>query len=272
MKKIGFIGTGNLACAILKGVIESKLAAPEDVYIYDINGEKTNSLKALYGVNVLAGECETAAQCDAVLCAVKPKDMTALLTKIAPQVRENSTLVISTAAGFELAAVSSALGESARAVRIMPNINASSASSMTAYCACASVTAQDVEFVEKFCSAFGKVISLEERLFSAFTAVAGSAPAFVYDFIDSLAFSAVKHGIPRQAALEIAAQTVLGSAKTVLESELHPRELVDRVCSPGGTTVEGVAALDKAGFADAVISAVDATVKKDIEMKKQVKA
>lgn len=268
MKKIGFIGTGNLASAILRGVVAAKVAAADDIYIFDVDSSKTQALSAELGVNTAAGAQEVAGGCDAVVCAVKPNDTEALLRSIANSVRGNSTLVISTAAGKELSSLVEGLYDGAAVVRIMPNINAAVGMSMTAYCATQGVSAEQLNFVERFCRAFGSAVALEEKHFSAFTAVAGSAPAFVYEFINDLAFAGVKNGLTKQAALEIAAQTVLGSAQTVLKSGLHPSVLTDRVCSPGGTTVEGVAALRELGFDGAVIAAVDRTVAKDAAMKK----
>lgn len=268
MKTLGFIGTGNLASAIIKGVAEARLVAPENIRIYDIDSAKTAALAERFGVIVAADPCEAAA-CEAAVCAVKPKDMGVLLFSISETVREKGTLVISTAAGKPLADLTADLYADAPVVRIMPNINAAVGAAMTAYCATSAVTEEQTAFVADFCNCFGECVRLEERLFSAFTAVAGSAPAFVYDFIDDLAFAGVKNGLPRDLALKIAAQTVLGSAKAVAEMGLHPAELTDRVCSPAGTTVEGVAALRELGFDNAVITAVDRTVQKDMAMQKK---
>lgn len=268
MKTLGFIGTGNLASAIIKGVVKAKLVAPENILIYDIDSAKTEALSSAFGVKTADDPCK-AASCEAVVCAVKPKDMSGLLGSIAAAVKAAGSLVISTAAGKPLAELTAGLFEGAAVVRIMPNINAAVGEAMTAFCATAAVSGEQLAFVQAFCGCFGQCVQLEEKQFSAFTAVAGSAPAFVYDFIDDLAFAGVKNGLPRDMALRIAAQTVLGSAKAVAEMGLHPAELTDRVCSPAGTTVEGVAALRELGFDNAVITAVDRTVQKDKDMQKQ---
>ena len=145
----------------------------------------------------------------------------------------------------------------------MPNINAAVGESMTAICGSSAVTQDDKEFALSFCSCFGKAILLEEKYFSAFTAVAGSAPAFAYMFADALASAGIKYGIPAAASQEIAAQMLLGSAKMLLESPLAVSELIRNVCSPGGTTIEGVCSLKETGFENSVITAVDKTVEKD---------
>ncbi|MBQ4245430.1 MAG: pyrroline-5-carboxylate reductase [Clostridia bacterium] len=263
MNKISFIGVGNLASAMLKGVVESGLAEPENIIIFDIDKSKTVALNVQYGVNVASSAVEAAAAGDVSVVAVKPKDIDGVLGEIS----SGASFVISTAAGVELSSLKANLRDDCAVARIMPNINASVGKAMTAYCVSPETTAEQISFLNDFCQSFGKCISLEEKYFPVFTAVAGSAPAFVYEFINDLAFGAVKNGLPKSTALEIAAQTVLGSAQMIIESGVHPCELTDRVCSPAGTTVEGVAALREFGFDNAVIKAVDYTVNKDKKLK-----
>lgn len=266
--KIGFIGTGNLASAIIRGVLAAKTAAPEDIYIYDIDSAKVASLAKALGVNALTSACE-AARADAVMIAVKPKDFPSLTDEIGEALKENDPLVISTAAGTTLEFISSLLSYEPRLIRIMPNINAAVGQAMTAYCATGRVSNEDKAFTEKLCSAFGKVMPLTQDLFSAFTAVAGSAPAFAYMFIDELAKAAVKHGISETDAYIIAEQTVFGSALMTMNSADKPGELAVKVCSPGGTTIEGVAALNEHGLSAMVEDAIDRTVAKDKLLQKK---
>ena len=266
--KIGFIGTGNLASAVIRGVLAAKTALPQDIFIYDIDAAKVASLTAELGVNA-AGSAARAAECDAVMAAVKPKDFPALMSEIGETLKKNDTLLISTAAGTRLEFIASLLPYEPRIVRIMPNINAAVGQAMTAYCATARVTPGQKEFVEKLCSAFGRVMPLPEELFSAFTAVAGSAPAFAYMFIDELAKAAIKHGIAEKDAYIIAEQTVYGSALMTMKSADNPGELAVKVCSPGGTTIEGVAALNEHGLSAMVEDAVDRTVAKDKLLQKK---
>ncbi len=264
--KLGFIGTGNLASAILRGIVAAEKIPAEEILIYDINSEKLAELKEELSVNVAECTNEVAANCEYVFVAVKPKDIVSLISDISDTIKENNPVIISTAAGTSVSAIQSAFGFDAEIVRIMPNINASVGESMTAICASDNVSYAEKEFVLNLCNCFGKAILLEEKYFSAFTAIAGSAPAFAYIFADALANAGIKYGLPAKTAQDIAAQMLFGSAKQLLESPLSVSELIRNVCSPGGTTIEGVCSLKKTGFEASVIAAVDETVKKDKNM------
>lgn len=261
--KLGFIGTGNLASAIIKGVVLSGKFAPEEIKIYDINSDKVSELSAKYSVKSAASASEIASECESIVIAVKPKDFAALAASIAEEAKKNNPLIISTAAGTEIKAIAEFFGYDARIARIMPNINAAVSEAMTAVCVSEQATESDSAFALDFCSCFGKAVLLEEKYFSAFTAVSGSAPAFAFMFADALTTAAVKYGIPAATAQQIAAQMLLGSAKLMLESQLAVSDLIRSVCSPAGTTVEGVCRLKETGFESSVISAIDKTVEKD---------
>lgn len=261
--KIGFIGAGNMATAIIRGVINSQLIRPEDIYAFDICKEKLSILASELKINACeSAEC-VADSSDAVVLAVKPNVFPTLLPQMADSLKNNNSLIISIAAGKTIDYIANLLAFDAKIVRIMPNINATVGEAMSAYCCNGFVSETEKEFVDSFCSSFGKATNLSEEQFPIFGVIAGCAPAFAYMFIDSLARAAVKNGMPKKTALEIAAQTVLGSAKQIAESDLHPWELVDRVCSPGGTTIEGVVALQANAFESAVQKAVDASFEKD---------
>ena len=264
--KIGFIGTGNLASAILRGAVASEKFEPAEILIYDINKDKLSELEEELSVCVAQSANEVAVKCETIVIAVKPKDIASLADSIKADAKANNPLIISTAAGTETSKIVSCFGYDAKVIRIMPNINAAVGESMTAVCGSEAVSYADKEFALDFCSCFGKAVLIEEKYFSAFTAIAGSAPAFAYIFADALAMAGVKHGLPAQTAQDIAAQMLLGSAKMLLESGKAVSELVRNVCSPGGTTIEGVGALKENGFENAVISAVDKTVAKDKAM------
>lgn len=261
--KLGFIGTGNLASAILRGVVAQGKISADEILIFDINEEKVSQLKTELSVNSANSAKMLAAECENIVIAVKPKDFAALVVDIKDEVKKNNSLIISTAAGTEISKILACFGFDAKIVRIMPNLNAAVGESMTAYCASPSVTEEEKEFAAEFCSSFGKTVSLEEKYFSAFTAVAGSAPAFAFMFADALANAGVKYGLPAKIAQEIAAQMLFGSSKLMLESALTVSELIRNVCSPGGTTIEGVCSLKETGFENSVIKAVDKTVEKD---------
>lgn len=264
--KLGFIGTGNLASAILRGVVSSGIIPAEEIAIFDINSEKTALLKSELSVVPFGSAAEIIGNCEVAVIAVKPKDIAALVGSVKDKAAENNPLVISTAAGTSTEKLVECFGFDARVIRIMPNINAAVGESMTAICASPAVTESDRAFAMSFCSCFGKAVEIEEKYFSAFTAVAGSAPAFAYMFADALAAAGVKYGIPAKTSQDIAAQMLLGSAKMLLESPLAVSELIRNVCSPGGTTIEGVCSLKETGFENSVITAVDKTVEKDRKM------
>lgn len=261
--KIGFIGAGNMASAIIGGVIGSGLIPPCDIYAYDILGEKLNSLAQKTKINPCVSEEEAINNCGAVVLAVKPNVFHELLPRLGKSFEKNGSLIISIAAGKNIDFIGGLLGYEAKIARIMPNINATVGEAISAYCVNGLVSEKETEFIDAFCRSFGRSISLPEDKFPIFGVLGGCAPAYAYMFIDSLARAGVKNGMSKQEALEIAAQTVLGSAKQILESGLHPWELIDRVCSPGGTTIEGITALQEKGFESAVQRAVDASFEKD---------
>ena len=260
---LGFIGTGNMATAIIKGVLASGLLKGEDIAIYDIAIEKTEALAAEYGLNICDSENEIADKCDKVILSVKPNVFPSLLSKIDAELKANNPLIISIAAGKTIDFISGCLSYDAKIIRVMPNINAKVGAAVSAYCGNDNVSEAELNFVKELCESFGIAVNISENLFSVYSAIGGCSPAFAYMFIDSLARGAVKNGMPKNVALEVAAGAVLGSAKMILESDEHPWQLVDQVCSPGGTTIEGVTSLQNDGFESAVIDAVQAAIDKD---------
>lgn len=260
---LGFIGTGNMATAIIKGVISSGMLSGADIAVFDIDKAKAESLSQVYGVKVLPSSAEIARQCDKVVLSVKPNIFPALLTEIGSVLKENNPLIVSIAAGKTLSFIAEYLDYNARIIRVMPNINAKVGAAVSAYCGNAYAAQEDLLFVKSLCESFGIAVNIEEKLFSIYSAIGGCSPAFAYMFIDSLARAAVKNGMPKAQALEVAAGAVMGSAKMILESDEHPWALVDQVCSPGGTTIEGVTALQNEGFESIVGKAVEASYNKD---------
>ncbi len=260
---LGFIGTGNMASAIIKGLLSSGILKSEDIAVYDIDKEKVGAISKEYGLKVLSDENEIAKKCDRVVLSVKPNVFPSLLKRIDSNLKENNPLIISIAAGKTVEFISECLSYDARIIRVMPNINAKVGGAVSAYCGSAYTSQDDLTFAKNFCESFGIAVNIDEKLFSVYSAIGGCSPAFAYMFIDSLARAAVKNGMPKAQALEVAAGTVLGSAKMILESGEHPWSLVDQVCSPGGTTIEGVASLQKDGFEASVTAAVEAAINKD---------
>lgn len=262
----GFIGAGNMANAIIKGMVSSGAAEGKNIAVYDIHPEKREKAAADYGVNAVSSLEELVSGCSEIVVAIKPYGFEKLLGGLDAQLKEHDPLIISIAAGKTIETISSYLSYEPALVRVMPNINATIGASMSAYCANGRVSAEQKAFVAKLCSSIGEAVELDEKFFSAFGVIGGAAPAFAYMFIDELARGGVKIGMNKQVALKVAAQTVLGSAKMIAESGEHPYSLVDKVCSPGGTTIEGVAALNENGFANAVMQAVTATYEKDMKL------
>lgn len=259
----GFIGSGNMASAIIKGMVSSGFLHGEDIAVFDIDTEKTKALSGEYGLKNSDSAKEIASECDVVVLSVKPNIFPALLSEIGEELKKKDPLIISIAAGKTLGFISDLLPYEPRLIRVMPNINAKVCEAISAFCGNERATSEDRAFAESFCNAFGRGIEIDEKLFSVYSAIGGCSPAFCYMFIDSMARAAVKNGMSKKQALEVSAQAVLGSAKMILESDSHPWQLVDEVCSPGGTTIEGVASLQKDGFEQAVINAVEASYNKD---------
>lgn len=261
--KIGFIGAGNMASAIIKGAVNSGNFSAANISAFDLDEQKVSTLKNEFEIGSFNSAQSLIAANDVVVFAVKPNVFQTLLPSVSDELSKKNPLIISIAAGKTTDFIASLLSYDAAIIRVMPNINATVGEAMSAYCFNKNVSDVQKKLAEKLCSSFGKVMCLDEKFFPVFGVVAGCAPAYAYMFIDSLARAAVKNGMSKKDALQIAAQTVYGSAKQIMDSDLHPWELVDRVCSPGGTTIEGVAALQANDFEATVMKAVDAAVDKD---------
>ncbi len=253
----GFIGLGNMASAIIRGMRACEGFAGADICGFDIDGSRA----ALLSVRA----CESAAACarlsDVLILAVKPQTLDSVLQEI-EHCLGRDRLLVSIAAGKPVQYYENRLGP-VPFVRVMPNINATVSASVSAVCGGGFASAEQVETVKTLFSSVGTVYELPESQFSAFGAIAGAAPAYAYMFIDALASAGVRAGLPKQLALKIAADVAAGSAKMIRESGAHPMELADRVCSPSGTTIEGLHRLRERGFEGAVYAAIEAVVEKD---------
>lgn len=263
---IGFIGCGNMASAIICGIIDNEAVKAEEVNVFDVYAPATNSIKAKYNINVFGNEEEIVKNSDTVVLAVKPNVLSSVLKKIDGALGDKDTLIISIAAGKSTEFIANELTHDNRIIRVMPNINAKVSEAICAYTANAKATDDDKKLTEKIFSAVGKIIYLEENYFPLFGVLGGCTPALAYMFIDELARAGVKNGMKKDVALKISAQAVLGSAKMILESDEHPYELIDKVCSPGGTTIEAVTSLQENGFNSAIHKAVDKAVEKDSKL------
>lgn len=260
---IGFIGCGNMASAIIKGIVEAKVIKGESIYAYNPTEAKTENLCAKYGINKCKNAKEVVSLTDYIVLAVKPNKISDVLNEINLELEKSSSILISIAAGKSIDFIRDNLSHDNKIVRVMPNINAKVKASCSAYCTNNLVTNGEKKKIEKIFGAVGTITEIEENQFPLFGVIAGCSPAFSYMFIDALARAGVKNGMKKSEALKFAAQSVYGSAKMILESNNHPFELIDQVCSPGGTTIEGVTSLQKDGFESAIHNAVNSAVEKD---------
>lgn len=255
-----------MASAIICGIIDNKAVKAEEVNVFDVYAPATESIKAKYNINVFGNEEEIVKNSDTVVLAVKPNILSSVLKKIDGALGNKDTLIISIAAGKSTEFIANELTHDNRIIRVMPNINAKVSEAICAYTANAKATDDDKKLTEKIFSAVGKIIYLEENYFPLFGVLGGCTPALAYMFIDELARAGVKNGMKKDVALKISAQAVLGSAKMILENDEHPYELIDKVCSPGGTTIEAVTSLQESRFNSAIHKAVDKAVEKDSKL------
>lgn len=246
--KLSFIGCGNMGSAIAKGLITSGFISPENICISDPCGAKA----PLDGVNMTSDNVAAADFADIILLCVKPKIVPAVLAEI----KGHTKTVVSIAAGVTIASIEEIIGKDKEIIRVMPNTPAMVGCGMSAICKNTSATAETLENVVKIFSAVGKTVIIDEADIHAVTAVSGSGPAYIYMVMEALADGGVLCGLKREDAYLLAAQTVLGSAQMLLETGQHPGALKDAVCSPGGTTIEAVAELEKCGMRNAFIEAV----------------
>ena len=252
--KLGFVGAGNMAQAIIKGAVEKRAVIANDIYIYDIDTERCSELSNRFGVHAAADIQTLADQSDILLLAVKPNVMGVVLAEIMSL--DVHIPIISIAAGWSAAKIKDIVGSDTKVLRLMPNTPLMAGEGMSVFETPSDFSEDEIAFAEGVFSALGKVEYAPGKLMDAVTAVSGSGPAYVYMFIDALADAGVLCGLPRNTALMLAAQTVYGASKMVLDTGVHPGILKDAVCSPGGTTIEAVKSLEESGFRGAVIKAV----------------
>ena len=260
MAKIGFIGMGNMGYAMLKGIM-GKFDKDEIIFT-DANRERMLQVSQELRIPYAESNAECANNAKYVILAVKPQFYSQVIKNIQNVVQKDH-IIISIAPGITIQSLKDSLGFDSRIVRAMPNTPALLGEGMTGISYEQSLfNFEEKEVIGKIFSSFGKYKVVSEKLMSAVVCVSGSSPAYVYMFIESLADGAVKYGIPRDVAYEMAAQTVLGAAKMVLDTGIHPAQLKDNVCSPGGTTIAALSALEENGFRNAILKATDACYNK----------
>lgn len=259
--KLGFIGCGNMAKAMMGGIINSNILAANEIIASDAFQPSLDKASKELGINVTLDNKEVAKQSEVIVLSVKPQFYAAVIDEIKDIVAD-STIIVTIAPGQTLARLHEQFGRDLKIVRCMPNTPAMVCEGMTAACPNEFVTKDEMDYVCKLLDGFGKSAVIKEYMMDAVVAVSGSSPAYVYIFIEALADAAVVEGMPRDAAYKFAAQAVYGSAKMVLETGMHPGALKDMVCSPAGTTIEAVRSLEASGFRSSVMEAAKAAADK----------
>lgn len=258
---IGFIGCGNMAQAMMGGLVKGGVFAPAHILVYDPAEAQREKVAEKFGVTVAADNSAVAEEADYLVLAVKPYIYSEVLKEIAGHVKAGAIVVV-IAVGVEFADVKAILGDEVKVVRTQPSTPAFVGESDSTICPDDLMDDQDIQDILTIFKSFGKVEIISEKLMNVVPAIASSAPAYTMLLIEAMADGGVLHGFPRDQAYRLAAQSVYGAAKLVLETGEHPGVLKDQICTPGGTTIEAVCALEEQGFRQAVIAAVDACAKK----------
>ena len=259
--KLGFIGCGNMASAIMSGIISNGLIQADEIVGADVFAPSREKAKETLGIQIAENNIEVVQKADAFVLSIKPQFYAQVIAEIKDYVKENQ-IIITLAPGKTLKWLEEQFGKPVKVVRTMPNTPAMVQEGMTAACASTSVTAEELAYVCDILKAFGDVEVVPEKLMDAVVAVSGSSPAYVFMMIEAMADAAVAEGMPRNQAYKFAAKAVMGSAKMVLETGKHPGELKDMVCSPGGTTIEAVKVLEETGFKSALMQAMEVCAEK----------
>lgn len=255
--KLGFIGTGNMASAIMGGIIKNQIIPADEIIGADIFAPGRERVKEQFGIHVTDCNHHVVKSADVLILSVKPQFYQEVIQEIRDDVRADQ-IIITIAPGKTLAWLAEQFGKPVKIVRTMPNTPAMVGAGMTAACPNEHMTEEEISYVLKLLSSFGRVEIIPERLMDVVVSTSGSSPAYVFMFIEAMADAAVSGGMPRAQAYQFAAQAVMGSAKMVLDTGKHPGELKDMVCSPAGTTIEAVRVLEERGFRSAVFEAMKA--------------
>jgi pyrroline-5-carboxylate reductase len=263
--KIAFLGAGNMAEALVAGILKAKLSAPEFLLATDISSSRLEALKDRYQIQVGAQNLDAVLWADVIILCVKPQVINEVLTEIQSSVSEKQ-LVISIAAGVPIKGIQDKIGQTIPLVRAMPNTPAVIQEGVTALAGCKGLSLEQLKVAQALFESVGKVVVVDESLMDAVTGLSGSGPAYVYLAIEALIDGGVRVGLPRNIAHILAVQTVLGAAKMVRETGEHPALLKDRVTSPGGTTIAGLQRLEEGGLRATLIEAVEAATHRSSEL------
>lgn len=262
--RLAFVGGGQMAEALIGGVLSANIYGPERIYAADPDTRRLDHLKQTYGIRTGVSNREAGSWGGMVVLAVKPQVLDEVLREIGGEVKH--ALVVSIVAGAPIRRLTEACGPQTRVIRAMPNTPAMVHEGMTALAIGPGVQEQDTARVRRVFESVGRVVPVEERLMDAVTGLSGSGPAYVFLAIEALADGGVKMGLPREIAGLLAAQTVLGAARMVLQTGQHPARLKDQVASPGGTTIAGLHRLEQGGLRATLIDAIEAATKRSQEL------
>lgn len=267
-KRVGFLGAGNMGEAMIKGLTQAGLVPASSIGATDARADRLDQMTKQYGVRAFANNPALVAESDVIILAVKPQIMATVLREIAAAV-DGTKLIISLAAGVPTRTLREHLGKPARLIRVMPNTPALVLEGATAIARAEGLEAGDLEIAQALFGAVGRVVVLDEDHLDAVTGLSGSGPGYIAIVIEALADGGVKMGLDRATAMTLATQTVLGSARLILETGMHPGQLKDMVASPGGTTIAGIAALEDGGIRRTIISAVERATLRSRELGRQ---
>ena len=263
--KIAFLGAGNMAEALISGILKSKLASPDFLFATDVSAARLEIIKAHYHIQVAPQNSDALSGADVILLCVKPQVLNEVLEEIQGNLSKQQ-LVISVAAGVPIKSIQTTIGQTIPLVRAMPNTPAIVQEGVTALSACSNLSKDHLELAKRLFESVGKVVVVDESLMDAVTGLSGSGPAYVYLAIEALIDGGVRVGLPRNVAQVLAVQTVLGAAKMVRETGEHPAVLKDRVTSPGGTTIAGLQRLEEGGLRATLIEAIEAAAHRSREL------
>jgi pyrroline-5-carboxylate reductase len=264
---IAFIGAGNMAAALLRGLIDTGRVTAGQIVASDPDLERLRSHESELGIRTTSSNVDALGAADIAVLATKPQTFRDLLPEVASALRPE-TLVISIAAGMPSETIEGALPLGTRVVRTMPNTPALVGAGVTAIAGGSHATAADLDLAERLFESVGVVVRVAESQLDAVTALSGSGPAYVFAMIEGLRDAGVREGLPASVALELASRTVYGAARLLLEGDEAPETLRERVTSPGGTTRAGLDALEAAGFSEAIAGAVRAAARRSVELRK----
>ena len=259
--KIGFIGCGNMGSAMIGGILKKGIFEKNEIIVSNLTEEGSRRSKEKLGVVTTLDNCEVVKNANIVILAVKPQFYEEVIGEVKGYLTPEH-MIVGIAPGKTLAWLEEKCEQPLKVVRLMPNTPAQVGEGMTGACANERVTQEDLAQILTITNSFGRTEVVPERMMDAVGAVSGCSPAYVFMFIEAMADAAVAQGMPRKQAYQFAAQSVLGSAKMVLETGMHPGELKDMVCSPGGTTIQAVKVLEEKGMRAAVMDAMDACIEK----------